>query len=132
MRYFREVAALPLAPEGADGDELIDALNEGGFAVIGTPEMAIAQLERLRAKSGGFGTYLFMAHDWAAPDETQHSFELIQREVHPVVSGAAYRPLDAERFAATNREQFAGSMMNAIGKAITDHQAERNAAATTA
>jgi hypothetical protein len=51
--------------------------------------------------------------------------------VHPVVSGAAARPLDAERFAATNREQFAGSMMNAIGKAITDHQAERNAAATT-
>lgn len=132
VRYFREVAALPLAPEGADGDELIDALNDGGFAVIGTPEMAIAQLERLRAKSGGFGTYLFMAHDWAAPDETQHSFELIQREVHPVVSGAADRPLDAERFAATNREQFAGSMMNAIGKAITDHQAERNAAATTA
>jgi limonene 1,2-monooxygenase len=132
VRYFREVAALPLAPEGADGDELIDALNEGGFAVIGTPEMAIAQLERLRAKSGGFGTYLFMAHDWAAPDATEHSFELVQREVHPVVSGAADRPLDAERFAATNREQFAGSMMNAIGKAITDHQAERNAAATTA
>ena len=131
VRYFREVAALPLAPEGADGDELIDALNEGGFAVIGTPEMAIAQLERLRAKSGGFGTYLFMAHDWAEPDATEHSFELIQREVHPVVSGAAARPLDAERFAATNREQFAGSMMNAIGKAITDHQAERNAAATT-
>lgn len=131
-RYFREVAALPLAPEGADGDELIDALNEGGFAVIGTPEMAIAQLERLRAKSGGFGTYLFMAHDWAAPDATEHSFELIQREVHPVVSGAADRPLDAERFAATNREQFAGSMRNAIVKAITDHKAEHNPAATTA
>ena len=32
-----------------------------GMAVIGTPDMAIAQIERLQEQSGGFGTYLFMA-----------------------------------------------------------------------
>jgi len=40
-------------------------LNASGMAVIGTPEMAVAQIERLQKQSGGFGTYLFMAHDWA-------------------------------------------------------------------
>jgi limonene 1,2-monooxygenase len=123
VRYFRDVAALPLAPDGADGDELIDTLNARGFAVIGTPDMAIAQIERLRAKSGGFGTYLFMAHDWADPAATARSFELIKREVYPAVSGSAARPLDAERYAAEHHERFAGSMMNAVGKAIADHYA---------
>ena len=127
VRYFREVAALPLAPEGVDGDELVDTLNRGGFAVIGTPEMAVAQLERLRAKSGGFGTYLFMGHDWANREATLRSYELMMREVHPRVSGSADTLVTAERFATDNREAFAGAMMNAIGKAIGDHHTERQA-----
>lgn len=127
VRYFREVAALPLAPEGVDGDALIDTLNQGGFAVIGTPEMAVAQIERLRAKSGGFGTYLFMAHDWADRQATLRSYELLMREVYPRVSNSADTLVAAEHFAADNRETFAGAMMNAIGKAITDHHAEKMA-----
>lgn len=127
VRYFREVAALPLAPEGVDGDALIDTLNKGGFAVIGTPEMAVAQIERLRAKSGGFGTYLFMAHDWADRQATLRSYELLMREVYPRVSNSADTLVAAERFAADNRETFAGAMMNAIGKAITDHHADKKA-----
>jgi limonene 1,2-monooxygenase len=129
VRYFREVAALPLAPEGVDGDALIDTLNAGGFAVIGTPDMAVAQIERLRSKSGGFGTYLFMAHDWADPDATQHSYELLKREAYPAVNGSADRALAAERYASQNRDTFAGAMMNAIGKAITDHHADHAARA---
>ncbi|MGI8662246.1 MAG: LLM class flavin-dependent oxidoreductase [Acidimicrobiales bacterium] len=127
VRYFREVAALPLAPEGVDGDELVDALNKGGFAVIGTPEMAVAQIDRLRAKSGGFGTYLFMAHDWADREATLRSYELLMRDVYPRVSHTADSLVTAERFAADNRAEFAGAMMNAIGKAITDHHAEATA-----
>ncbi len=33
--------------------------------VIGTPEMAIEQLERLVDKTGGFGAYLFLGADLA-------------------------------------------------------------------
>jgi limonene 1,2-monooxygenase len=132
VRYFREVAALPLAPEGVDGDALIDTLNKGGFAVIGTPEMAVSQIERLRAKSGGFGTYLFMAHDWADPDATEHSYELLKREVYPAVNDSAERALAAEQYASANRETFAGAMMNAIGKAVTDHHTEQAAKAPAA
>jgi limonene 1,2-monooxygenase len=31
--------------------------------VIGTPDDAVAYLEALEAKSGGFGTFLLLAHD---------------------------------------------------------------------
>ena len=33
--------------------------------MIGTPEMAVAQIERLIDKTGGFGTYLFLGADLA-------------------------------------------------------------------
>ena len=53
LYYFREVAALPLAP--TDGTDPVDALIASGMAVIGTPDDAIAQIERLQEQSGGFG-----------------------------------------------------------------------------
>src|SRR5437764_4643190 len=62
--YFRKVAALQLAP-GETSEDLVDAMNASGIAVIGTPDMAVAQIQRLIDQSGGFGTYLFMAHEWA-------------------------------------------------------------------
>jgi limonene 1,2-monooxygenase len=63
--YFQRVAALPLAPESDDPGELVDAINATGFATIGTPDMAVAQIQRLADQSGGFGSFLFMAHEWA-------------------------------------------------------------------
>ena len=33
--YFQRVAALPLAPDATGLDELVEALNASGFAVIG-------------------------------------------------------------------------------------------------
>lgn len=53
------------------------------IAVIGTPDDLIAQIERLKAKSGGFGCFLDMAHDWADTDATKKSYELIARYVMP-------------------------------------------------
>src|ERR1700691_2150498 len=58
--YFERVAALPLAPGTLDPEKMVDALMETGFAVVGTPAMAIAQIERLVTQSEGFGTYLLM------------------------------------------------------------------------
>jgi limonene 1,2-monooxygenase len=80
LRYFREVAALPLAP-GGDVEGAIDALLETGLAVIGDPDDAAAQLERLASQSGGFGCFLFMAHNWAEWSATRRSYELFARYV---------------------------------------------------
>ena len=75
--YFTRVAALPLAPETDDTREIADAMNDSGFAVIGTPDDLAAQLERLEKQSGGFGTFLNMAHDWASPQATLDSYTLM-------------------------------------------------------
>ena len=55
-------------------------MNASGFAVIGTPDDAIAQIQRLVDQSGGFGTFLFMAHEWADREAPRRrSYELMAR-----------------------------------------------------
>jgi limonene 1,2-monooxygenase len=125
--YFERVAALPLAPESLHTQEMVDAINATGFAVIGTPEMAIGQIERLLEQSGGFGTFLLMGHDWANREATLHSYELFAREVMPRFQGSMPSLVESRDWAAANRPTFIGAAGGAVMKAIQDHHEERNA-----
>src|SRR5213080_1979607 len=123
--YFQRVAALPLVGDATELGDMIDAMNQTGLAVIGTPDDAAAQIERLWEKSGGFGTYLFMAHDWADREATLRSYELFARFVMPRFQGTLPRLARSRDWAAENRGTFIGRAVEAIGKAIQDHAAER-------
>jgi limonene 1,2-monooxygenase len=70
-----------------DIDKVVDLLNESGAAIIGTPEMARKQIDRLIVKSGGFGAYLLMGVDWARYPATMRSHELFAEEVIPYYNG---------------------------------------------
>jgi limonene 1,2-monooxygenase len=59
------------------------ALVEMGMAVIGTVQDATEQLHRLQHQTGGFGTFLQVAHNWADWDQTRNSYELFARRVAP-------------------------------------------------
>lgn len=74
-------------PPMADSDELADFLNETGRGVIGTPDMAAAQIERLVERSGGCGGYLFQGIDVASWGATLRSYELFAEEVIPRFDG---------------------------------------------
>jgi limonene 1,2-monooxygenase len=124
IRYFQEVAALPIAPDTSSFDDLVDAMNASGIAVIGTPDMAITQIQRLIDQSGGFGTYLCMAHEWADREATLASYELLGRHVMPAFQRSAERTVRSRDWAAANRTEFIGAVIEAVGKAISEHQAE--------
>jgi limonene 1,2-monooxygenase len=70
-------------PPPEDFDEWVDEANESGRMVIGTPEMAIAQIERLLDKTGGFGCYMFLGADLADWHQTLRSYELVAERVMP-------------------------------------------------
>ncbi len=125
--YFEKVAALPL-PTGGGGDP-IDGLIEAGFAVIGTPDDAIQQVERLQKQSGGFGCYLQMAHEWADREATRKSYELIARYVMPCFQGAGGPRNASMDWTAENRDKFIGAAFQAIGNEINKHVADRQAKA---
>ena len=126
--YFQRVAALPLAPNTENHDDLVEALNASGFAVIGTPDDAVAQIRRLADQSGGFGTYLLMAHEWADRPQTLRSYELFSRYVMPEVTRSATTLGASRDWAAANRPQFIGAAGQAVMSAIQTHAAERAAA----
>jgi limonene 1,2-monooxygenase len=124
LRYFREVAALPLAP-GGDVEGAIDALLETGLAVIGDPDDAAAQLERLASQSGGFGCFLFMAHNWAEWSATRRSYELFARYVAPRFQDLSSGRRESMEWAAKNRPRFMGAVTRAIGQELQKHNQEQ-------
>ena len=71
-------------PKGYDAAEWF---IENKFGVIGTPDDAIAPIERLYAKQGDFGAFLQQVHNWADFDETKRSYELYQHDVMPHFPG---------------------------------------------
>jgi len=123
--YFQRVAALPLAPDTTNFESLVDALIASGFAVIGTVDDAIAQIERLRTQSGGFGSFLLMGHEWADTATTRHSYELFARYVAPQFQGTAQTLTASRDWAAENRPQFIGAAGNAVMSAIQKHHEEK-------
>ena len=96
FNYFQKVAAFPqMTMPGDQVDEMIDVINEAGAGVIGRPERARAQVQRLWDQSGGFGCMLQMGHEWANPAATKRSAELFAAEVIPHFQGQAQPTLDA-------------------------------------
>jgi limonene 1,2-monooxygenase len=123
MFYFREVAALALAPAG--GGDLVEAIIASGMAVIGTPDDCIAQLERLAKQSGGFGCFLLLAHNWADWAATRNSYDMIARYVIPHFQGSNLNRVQSLEYARTNYADLVGQQKVAIGARIAQHIAER-------
>ncbi|GAA3227860.1 LLM class flavin-dependent oxidoreductase [Pseudonocardia petroleophila] len=110
FRYFQKVAAFPqFQLDGSDVEEMVAFINNGGFGVIGTPDDAAAQVERLVKQSGGFGAFLLQAHDWANPAATVRSYELLAQQVFPRFQGGATsftdRSLEAKQRATDTRDE---------------------------
>lgn len=123
LYYFREVAALPLAP--AEGGDPVDQLINSGLAVIGTPDDAAAQIERLEKQSGGFGAFLMMDHNWAPWARKQASYELIARYVAPRFQGLNENRQASLDWARTNRPTFIGQAQMAVGMRVAQHIQEK-------
>ena len=125
-RYFQKVAAFPqMTMPGDNIDEVIDVINAAGAGVIGTPEQARAQVQRLWDQSGGFGCMLQMGHEWANPAATKRSAELFAAEVIPHFQGQAQPTLDAAARASDVREELAQTQLSAIDHMTKKYEAEK-------
>jgi limonene 1,2-monooxygenase len=126
-KYFTHV--LPAGPvRGETAQEIIANVDEDGFAVIGTPDDAIAKIQSLADESGGFGTFLLFGHDWARPADTLHSFELFAQYVMPHFQNQLDAPAASCEWVTGSGGEFVTRAANAIMKAIGDHAAERQQA----
>lgn len=122
--YFRNVVALPMAPNEPDPRKWPQALVDSGTAVIGTPDDAIAQLERLKKQSGGFGCFLIMANDWAERRASLASYELLAKEVFPRFQGSADLAVKSREWCRKDHDSLIGGAMNAVVKEIEKYEKE--------
>jgi limonene 1,2-monooxygenase len=123
LYYFREVAALPLAPTG-DLSGAVEALRRSGLAVIGDPDDAAAQIGRLAEQSGGFGCFLFLAHNWADWAATRRSYELFARYVAPRFQGLNTGREESLAWAASRRGELMGAVANSLNQEVQKHLAD--------
>lgn len=113
--YFQNVAAFPqMGVSGDRIDEMIDFVKDGGIGVIGTPEQARDQIQRLWDQSGGFGSMLQMAHDWATPRDSRRSAQLFAEQVFPYFQGQAQPTLDAAARARLVQEGYSAKQVAAV------------------
>jgi limonene 1,2-monooxygenase len=125
--HFRESGTIPWISEMDDLDQTINHLVDSGFAVIGSPDDAIQQLRRLEDQTGGFGTFLVWANDWASPNDTRRSLELIASEVRPAITRSTERLHVAEGWARQLRPELMEKSAAASQRAIDDYERERKA-----
>ena len=122
--YFTTIVQIPGAPDTTDPVAYTNWLIESGTAAIGTPGDLIAMIERLRSQSNGFGCFLAMAHDWASPDATRRSYELIASEVFPSFQGSADRANRSHTWAQGQAPAFVERQMLAGQEARDRHARE--------
>jgi len=121
--YMSKVAALPLGtPPGVDP---VDYMIDTGFAVIGTPDDYVAQVERLTAQSGGFGSFLHLDHHWADWAETRRSYELIARFAIPRINKLNAGRMASEDWLRANNVEFKGELNAAVGAKIAEYAAAK-------
>jgi limonene 1,2-monooxygenase len=112
-------------PAGVDP---LDWMIERRMGVCGTPDDAIAMIERLRGKQGEFGVFLQQSHDWADWEQTRRSYELYARYVMPHFSGANAARQASYGWVAENQVEFSTRRHAAVEAMFRKHEAEMAAA----
>ncbi len=112
MRHHNEYIVGTLQRPGAkpfgDPDEAVDktAFSDGAAATIGTPDDLVKTIKSVLDISGGFGTVVGFVHDWANPENTMRSWDMVARYVVPEINGYMAKLRESRDFVANNRGVF--------------------------
>jgi limonene 1,2-monooxygenase len=112
LRWHNEYITGTLQRPGAvpfnDPDDAVDktAFLDGAASTIGTPDDLVKTIKDVYAKSGGFGTVVGFVHDWANPENTFRSWDLVARYVIPEINGYVAKLRESQKFLIENRGVF--------------------------
>ncbi len=131
FNYFHKFGG-ELFPQVKDLDEAIEVWTSGGLGafgvgLVGTPDDLVAHIEKLLDQSGGFGSFLSLAHNAASYEATKKSYELVAQYVMPLFQHSNANRTPSLEWAASNADRFMAEYVGGINKAIADHEAEQAA-----
>src|SRR5712675_504146 len=136
MRHHNEYVVGTLQRPGAtafkDPDEAIEktAFAPSAAATIGTPDDLVAKIKSVLEVSGGFGTIVGFVHDWANPENTFRSWDLVARYVVPQINGYLASLRKSQKFVIDNRGVFERSREAVMAKIMENESAAAALAVT--
>ena len=136
LRHHNEYVTATLQRPGAKPfntpDEAVDktAFGDAAAATIGTPDDLVQRIKQVLAISGGFGTVVGFVHDWANPENTMRSWDMVARYVVPEINGYLAGLRQSREFVANNREYFDRAKQAVMSK-IHENEAATAALAVT-
>jgi limonene 1,2-monooxygenase len=113
-------------------DEAVEktAYGPGSAATIGTPDDLVQRIKSVLEISGGFGTVVGFVHDWANPENTMRSWDMVARYVVPEINNYLAGLRKSREFVASNREYFDRAKAAVMAK-ITENEAAAKALEVT-
>jgi limonene 1,2-monooxygenase len=93
-----------------------------GRITSGTPDDAITTIRSLMDRSGGFGTFVLLAHNCADWEATQRSYRLFAEYVIPEMRALNLGREDSLDWVGANSALFGGAMAEAIREANEKYQ----------
>jgi limonene 1,2-monooxygenase len=124
--YFDDVATFPIVPAGIE--DPYHWFVDSGAACIGTPDDAIAFIERLVQGSGGFGVIMELAQNWADWEATKRHYELMARYVHPHFQRSREWRQESYAYAKAHHAEFTGQSSAAVQAEIDRRKTQQRAA----
>ena len=112
MRWHNEYSVGTLMRPGLTAfkspDEAVDntAFVEGAASAIGTPDDLVNLIKSVMKVSGGVGAIIGFAHDWANPENTRRSWDMVARYVVPEINGYIDSMRKSQKFVIENRAIF--------------------------
>lgn len=108
--------------EGTSFQERYDFLTSAGAIVVGTPDDAIAEIQRFWDQTdGGFGCFLQFEHEWVNWEAKKRHHELFAQYVIPHFQGQLPRPDAAAAWARETQAQNLANMTKAISQYTERH-----------
>ncbi len=130
--YVTGTLQRPGAKPFASPDAAVDAVAfaDGAASVIGTPDDLVRTIKNVLERSGGFGTVVGFAHDWANPENTFRSWDMVARYVVPEINGYLAGLRKSQDFLINNRGVFDRAGQAVMAK-IMENETAASALAVT-
>jgi limonene 1,2-monooxygenase len=112
-------------PRDIPMETTIERMADTGAWIVGTPEDAIAAIERLDEVSGGYGGLLLLAHEWAARERTLKSYELLARYVMPRFQDSLTGLTVSQKWSSAKKEELQDLRNRSIERAMHQYEAGR-------
>lgn len=104
--YWNEIRGLDVSTPGVPRSQALEAAVDLGGALVGTVDDVVAGIQKLYEETGGFGTLLVYAQDWASWEKTKRSYDLLARYVAPHFTGSTAKLHESVRWYQDNRDLF--------------------------